>query len=149
VDVLRKIVSKQDVFKEYVKILNGVMGLSPREADLFSFILKRDYENDPGLMTYTDRNINSKAIRKQAMAELHLNDTNLSRYLGVLKEKGLVVRGTKGWVLNDSIRPHWRKFEYKDLNEKVYQYEAIDLKFILELGDATSGRFDQGLSRTV
>lgn len=115
-DVLRKIVSKEDVFKEYVKILNGVMGLSPREADLFSFILKQD-SIVPG------SNINGKAIRKQAMAELHLNDTNLSRYLGVLKEKGLVVRGTKGWVLNDSIRP-----TFKD--------RSINLKFILELGGA-------------
>ena len=116
-DVLRKIVSKQDIFKEYCKILNGVMGLSPREADLFSFILKQDSTMVPGT------NINGKGIRKQAMAELHLNDTNLSRYLGVLKGKGLVVRGAKGWVLNDSIRP-----TFKD--------GSINLKFILELGGA-------------
>ena len=119
-NLLKKKVTKTELFSEYSKILNGVLQLSSREAEVFSFLLKKDSENDPGLFTYKDRNINTKEIRAEILQTLKLSEANLSRYLGVLKEKGLIVRGTKGWVINNIIRP-------------VVVDNVFELRFILEV----------------
>jgi hypothetical protein len=119
-NLLKKKVTKETLFSEYTKILNGVLELSPRELEVFSFLLLKDSENDPGLHTYKDRNINIKPIREQLMAKLKISEANLSRYLGTLKTKGLIVRGQTGWVINDLVRPI--------VNNKVFE-----LKFVLEV----------------
>lgn len=119
-NLLKKKVTKETLFSEYVKILNGVLGLSKREAEVFSFLLLKDSENDPGLMSYKDRNINIKPIREEIIHKLKITEANLSRYLGTLKEKGLIVRGQTGWVINDLVRP-------------VVKDNVFELKFLLEV----------------
>ena len=113
-NLLKKKVTKANLFAEYAKILNGVLELSPRELEVFSFLLLKDSENDPG------RNINMKPIREQLMANLKISAANLSRYLGTLKTKGLIVRGQTGWAINDLIRP-------------VVKDNVFELKFLLEV----------------
>lgn len=98
-NVLRKKVSKNKLYSEYVKILNGVLQLSTREAEVFSFLLLADAEGERD-------NINNKSIRDNIIATIGITEANLSRYLGVIKAKGLIIRNTKGkWVLNDLMRP--------------------------------------------
>ena len=95
---LRKKVSSSELYTEYVRILNGVLHLSAREAEVFSFIVQAD--------TLFSGNINSKALRKVLLNQLGISDANLSKYLRVIKDKGLIVRGTnRKWVLNKNIRP--------------------------------------------
>ena len=95
---LRKKVTNNELYTEYVKILNGVLQLSSREAEVFSFILQADPQF-PG-------NINSKALRNILLKQLGISDANLSKYLRVLKNKGLIVRGlNRKWILNNNIRP--------------------------------------------
>ena len=119
-NLLKKKVSKANLFAEYAKILNGVLELSPRELEVFSFLLFKDSETDTGLFNYKDRNINIKPIRKELIHNLKITEANLSRYLRVLKDKGLIVRGQTGWVINDLIRP-------------VVKDKVFELKFILEV----------------
>lgn len=95
---LRKKVISNELYTEYVKILNGVLQLSSRESEVFSFILQADPQF-PG-------NINSKALRNILLKQLGISDANLSKYLRVLKNKGLIVRGPdRKWILNNNIRP--------------------------------------------
>ena len=95
---LRKKVPSREIYTEYVKILNGVLQLSNREAEVFSFILQAD--------PLFPSNINSKALRKLILGQLGISEANLSKYLRILKSKGLIVRGTdRKWILNENIRP--------------------------------------------
>lgn len=95
---LRKKINRSSLFKEYVKILNGILQLSPREAEVFSFILNAD--------TWFPNNVNHKEVRQAIIDSLSISEPNLSHCLHKLKTKGLIVKGPEGkWVLNDNIRP--------------------------------------------
>ena len=95
---LRKKVSSSSLYSEYVNILNGVLQLSKREAEVLSFILAIDGTGE--------FNINSKTSRLAITSYLGISDSNLSKYLNTLKSKGLIVRPPNSkWVVNDYIRP--------------------------------------------
>jgi len=112
-NLLKKKVTKESLFSEYVKIINGVLQLSTRETEVFSFLL---YEDSNGVTN----NINAIEIRSKLTKELGISEANLSRYLTVLKGKGLMIRGQTGkWVINDMIRP-------------VIKNNTLELKFVLE-----------------
>jgi len=98
---LRKRVNHDGVslYTEYVNILNGVLQLSNREAEVLSFILAIDGSGE--------RSINSKNARTTTIGLLGISEPNLSKYLNTLKSKGLIVRDPidNKWVVNDYIRP--------------------------------------------
>lgn len=95
---LRKKVSRELLYTEYVNILNGVLQLSNREAEVLSFILAIDGSGEP--------NINSKVARSTIVNQLSISEPNLSKYLSTLKAKKLIIRDSTGkWVVNDYIRP--------------------------------------------
>ena len=96
---LRKKVNNESLYTEYVNILNGVLQLSRREAEVLSFILAIDGSGE--------RSINSKNARTAMTGYLSVSEPNLSKYLNTLKSKGLIVRDPidNKWVVNDYIRP--------------------------------------------
>lgn len=95
---LRKRVSNNSLYTEYVNILNGVLQLSNREAEVLSFILAVDGSGE--------REINSKNARSTIVQYLGISEPNLSKYLNTLKTKGLIVRDVDNkWVVNKYIRP--------------------------------------------
>ena len=96
---LRKKVSNDSLYTEYVNILNGVLQLSNREAEVLSFMLAIDGSGE--------RNVNSKNARTAIIGYLGISEPNLSKYLNTLKSKGLIVRDPidNKWVVNDYIRP--------------------------------------------
>ena len=95
---LRKKVSNTSLYTEYVNILNGVLQLSKREAEVLSFILAIDGSGE--------RSINSKNARTAITGYLSVSEPNLSKYLNTLKTKGLIVRDLDNkWVINKYIRP--------------------------------------------
>jgi predicted transcriptional regulator len=96
---LRKKVTNSSFFAEYVKILNGVLQLSNREVEVLSFLLTADANG------YND-NVNVKEVRELIRGSVGISEANLSKYLGVLKSKNLIVRSPNNkWVINDYIRP--------------------------------------------
>jgi hypothetical protein len=55
------------------------------------------------------------------MKKFNISEANLSRYLGVIKDKGLIIRNSSGkWVINDILRP-------------IVKDKVFELKFILEI----------------
>ena len=113
-NLLKKKVSKDIFFKEYSKILNGVLELSPRELEVFSFLLKEDSVGG-------STNINSPKVRKEIIETYKISEANLSRYLRVIKDKGLIIKGQTGkWIINDLVRP-------------IVDNNKFELKFILEV----------------
>lgn len=113
-NLLKKKVSKANLFVEYTKIINGVLTLSNRECEVFSFLLEKDSQG-------YSANINSNEIRKELIQKFNISAANLSRYLGVLKTDGLIIKGPKGkWVINDLLRP-------------VIVDNKFELRFLLEI----------------
>jgi len=95
---LRKKIANKDLYAEYVKILNGVLQLSNRVSEVFAFVLAADH--------WFPNNINHKEVRKAITQKLNIPESNLSKYLRVLKDKGLIVKSSKNkWIINDNIRP--------------------------------------------
>jgi hypothetical protein len=91
----RKRVSQKKLFSEYVKIMNGIFGLSKREAEIYSFILKLDSEWKPkSEKDYKD--ILSGSNRKLIIRECNINKTNLSRLIIELRGKGLLAYNADG-----------------------------------------------------
>jgi len=96
---LRKKVQKHRVYSEYVDILNGILRLSKRETEVFSFLLSADANGD-------HLNINARHIRAALKKQLGISESNLSLYLATLKKLNLIVRNEDyKWVINDNIRP--------------------------------------------
>lgn len=109
-NLLTKKISKDSLFSEYTNILNGVLQLSNRESEVFSFLLLKDSSN-----------INSRDIRKEIIKKFNISEANLSRYLRTIKDKGLIIKSEAGkWVINDIIRP-------------VLVNGKFELKFVLEV----------------
>ena len=135
---LKKKVPNREIYIEYVKILNGVLQLSNRESEVFSFLLQADLQF-PG-------NINSKALRNILLKQLGISDANLSKYLRVIKNKGLIVRGLdRKWILNPNIRPEIKLAKEDELNDFIEVIITLELKEDKEDG---INRMDNQYSKT-
>lgn len=112
---LRKKVTPQSKYTAFVDIINGVLRLSKRVTEVFSFLLIADASG------FTD-NVLAKEVRRTIISELGISDSNLSFYLSTLKAKTLIIRKGSNWVINDNIRP-------------VYVSDTLELVFTLVVGD--------------
>lgn len=123
---LKQQINSKNLYSEYVKILNGVLQLSNREAEVFSFLLEEDSVSK-------SKNINTKDIRKRIIEKYNISEANLSRYLRVIKDKGLIVKDNFGkWVINDLIRPNIVE-GYKHDADKRLLIKYVNVSFFLEL----------------
>ena len=85
-----KKVPKKKLYSEYVRMMNGYFGLSKREAEVYSFIVKLDSEWKP-LSEKDYKNILSTTNRKLIIRECNINKTNLSRLIIDFRNKGLII----------------------------------------------------------
>jgi hypothetical protein len=110
-----KKILKKNLYKEYVLIINGLLQLSFREAEVFSLLLKLNDEfanliADTGDLLSTD-------IRRIIMRETRISKTNLVKYINALASKGILVRGTNNkWHINETFVP----ITVGDINEIVF-----------------------------
>lgn len=111
-----------NLYKEYVRVLNGLLQLSDREAELFALLLKVDCEWEPKLGE--PKNILSTDTRKAIMAETLVNKNNLSKYISVLKEKGIIVKTDGGYEIREMFVPKLTG----DLLEVVFVLDAQEKK---------------------
>ena len=118
----RKKLSQRKLFSEYVRIMNGVFGLSKREAEIFSFILKLDSEWSP-LSDKDFKNVLSTDNRRLIIKECNVNKTNLNRFINGLKEKRLIIiNDLGGYEIPEPIAI--------DLSNRI-----VEVTFTLELTD--------------
>ena len=91
----RKILPKKKLYSEYVKIMNGIFGLSKREAEIYSFMVMLDSEWRP--LSDTDyKDILSTSNRRLIIRECNIQKTNLTRFVNILKHKGLLYINKQG-----------------------------------------------------
>jgi hypothetical protein len=97
----RKKIKKTKLYREYVNVLNGILQLSFREADVFSVLLQ--INSEWGNMVKETGTILSTDIRRALMKETRITKTNLARYITALKNKGLLVESDKGKLIINEI----------------------------------------------
>ena len=103
---LRRKVKQSSFYREYVRVLNGILELSPREIEIFSLLLRIDYEWRP-ILPGDIKNILSSDNRKRVMRETLVNKNNLTKYINTLKEKGLVINTEEGgWQVAPQLLPN-------------------------------------------
>jgi len=95
----KKVIEKRNLFKEYVKIINGLLQLSGKESEVFAELLQANHDNPK------ETDILSKDIRKRIMGELNMKKTNLSKYISVLKSKGVISKDESGHYINNLFVP--------------------------------------------
>lgn len=102
---LVKVVEKQDLYREFLKSINGILQLTDRELDLL-LILIDIYNNMPKLPDYS-KNVISTENRKYIKTTTGITSDNLSRYLTRFKSKGILVKGRidDEWLLNPAVIP--------------------------------------------
>jgi hypothetical protein len=76
-------------------LMNGIFGLSKREAEVYSFILKLDTDWQP-LSGKDYKNILSTTNRRLISRECGINRSNLSRLINELNSKGLLFINVDG-----------------------------------------------------
>lgn len=102
---LVKTVKKSDLYREFLKSLDGVLQLTTREQDIMVLLIELDI-NTPKLPGY-NKNIISTENRRYLRAATGITNDNLSRYIGNLREKGLIVKGRADdeWMVNPALIP--------------------------------------------
>ncbi len=91
----RKKVQQKKLYSEYVKMMNGYFGLSKREAEVYSFIVKLDAEWRPA-SDKDFKDVLSTSNRRLIIRECNINKTNLSRLIIDFRNKGLLISNTSG-----------------------------------------------------
>lgn len=113
----RKKIRDKDSYKEYVRILNGILGLSNREMELFYLLLEINDKNKPVLGSY--QNILSTDIRRAIMKETRVNKSNLVKYINALVDKKILIKTEDGYILNDFFKP------IIDIDKLLVNFELI------------------------
>lgn len=100
-----KTVPLSSVNYEFLRSLNGLLGLTDREIDLLSIFL--DLENRDSKAKGQRKSIDGTSNRKEIMHITTITKDNLSRYIKRLKAKRIIVRDYKEDinVLNKAILP--------------------------------------------
>jgi|AMWB02.1.fsa_nt_gi hypothetical protein len=100
----KKKVKKENLYKEYVQIINGVLQLSFRETEVLSLLLKLNDELS-SLIKETG-NVLSTDIRRMIMKETRVSKSNLVKYINTLAEKDILVKKENNkWSINDTFVP--------------------------------------------
>lgn len=92
---LRKKVKKNKLFIEHLSIISKLLDISPRETEVLSLLMELDYKWKAKLTTDV-KNILSTDNRRLIMQETRVNKNNLSKYIAVLKSKGLLIKNSNG-----------------------------------------------------
>ena len=99
----RKKVKQKHLYMEHLNILNGMLGLTTKELEVMSLLLKIAIEQKSAFGTKVD--ILSTDNRKAIMHETRINKNNLSKYVALLKEKGVVMHDKDGYYINKMFLP--------------------------------------------
>lgn len=98
-----KTIKANKISNEFLRSLNGLMGLSPRELELFVEILKIHIRNS------SNKNrtgfIDSSDNRKFLMSETNITPDNMSRYMKMFRQKGLLFTENGRTIINKALIP--------------------------------------------
>lgn len=96
--VFKKVISKDSLHIEFVKILNGLLQLSDRESQVLALLLSLDEDRGNNDLLSTEN-------RRYIMDEMNLKKSNLSKYISDLKSKGVIMQDENGHYINSLFVP--------------------------------------------
>ena len=99
----KKTIKDKDIYKEYVNILNGLLGLSGKEMEVLSLLLEIELSKPTILGKKQD--ILSTDNRRALMDKTGINKNNLSMYIKVFKDKGIILKDEEGHYINKMFIP--------------------------------------------
>jgi len=118
----RKKLTQRKLYSEYVKMMNGYLGLSKREAEVYSFIVKLDTEWHP-ISAKDTKDILSTTNRKLIMRECNISKTNLSRLvIKLINESLIILNSDNGYELPSKLALNISD----NIIETVFTFEIID-----------------------
>lgn len=88
---LVKVISRTDLYKEFLRSLNGILDLTDRELELLETFIQIDI-NTPKLPNIS-KNVTSTENRKYIRKTLGITPDNLSRYITKFRSQGILVKG--------------------------------------------------------
>ena len=103
----RKTTSKQNVYREYVRILNGILKLTGNEAEILALLLEISANSVPVLGKNPD--LLSAENRRRIMDITGINKHNLSTYISVLKKHKVILTDKDGAYINNMFLPDFEK----------------------------------------
>jgi hypothetical protein len=113
------VVPSKKAIKIYLKVVNSLLDLTPRELDILELFLLVDLE-------WSDKrykNIVDAYGRKEVMKRTFINKNNLSKCIRVFKSKNILVEHETGmWSINPSLLP-----------SKVFEDKEINIEFIIKI----------------
>jgi predicted transcriptional regulator len=90
---------KQQLYSEYARAINCLLGLTPKQVAVFSKLLELT-DSTP---------FNKKLLNRENRLEIFetcgIDDCNLSTFLTKFKDKGVLVKVKDSWVVNKSLTP--------------------------------------------
>lgn len=92
---LKQKIKKQNLYRELLRVINGVQELPQREIDILSLLMKIDEEWRPR-SNRDIKNVTSTDNRRYVMAETRILKPNFTKYLNTLRKRGLLVKNEKG-----------------------------------------------------
>ena len=129
----QKKVSKNNYVRECVVVLNGLLGLTPREIDILSSLIKLDSLWVPRTPIEV-KNVLSTDSRRLIMKESNMNKSNFTKIVNKLTSIGLLVKSQDGkYVINELLKPTITRI--KDKDSDTFK-NIVEIKFILEVADA-------------
>ena len=119
---LKQKVKKRNLYREYLKTINGVLGLPQRELDILTILMEIDGSFVPK-SEIDIKDITSTDNRKYIMAESRMLKGNLSKYLNTLRKKKFLIKNEMGgYEVLSTLMP-------KPINN------VIKISFTLEIED--------------
>lgn len=114
-----KKVKDKNKYREFIKVLNGLLQLSDREVEVLSLLVKLDAEWPIDF----HKNVLSTDSRKYVMSTTKVNKNNLTKYVTKFKSKGILdSTGYNTWGINNMFVPNTED-------------NKMEIKFILDYND--------------
>jgi|SRR6056297_1704150 len=99
----KKNIKGKDLYREHINILNGLLKLTGKEAEVFSILLQISIEQKP--MFGKKQDVLSTDNRRLVMGQTNINKNNLSKYISVLKSKNILLKDNGGYYINQMFIP--------------------------------------------
>ena len=99
-----KEIRKSNKYREFIRVLNGVLNLTEREIDILSILLTIEEELSPDYIMR--KGIMNREIRTHLKKTEKMSKSNLSKVENRLKDKGVLIESTNGKIIiNPLFRP--------------------------------------------
>lgn len=122
--IFQKKVQKSNYIRESVIVLNGLLGLTPREIDVLCAMIKIDIAWSPRTPSEA-KNLLSTDNRRLIMKDANMHKSNFNKIINKLKSIGLLILASDdNYVINELLKPV--------INNKG----KIEITFILDVADA-------------